>query len=195
MTDLASLPAKIEAEGLDRFPSVIGDARRPLPYALVVAQRDEAWNTFFRDERGLVEEQSVRTYADENAACEDFLALLRSEIRIKKLRQEILARDALVKRTMAALRTQVDAGGLGHLNAVIGDASTQKPFALVLARRDEVWSTYFLDERGLVEEQSIRTYDDVEAAAADFLRLLGNLARIEEIGAELAARRQAQRPQ
>lgn len=101
----------------------------------------------------------------------------------------------MVARTLAALRTQVDAGGLGHLNAVIGDASTQKPFALVLARRDEVWSTYFLDERGLVEEQSIRTYDHVEAAAADFLRLLGNLARIEEIDAELAARRQAQRPQ
>ncbi|WP_152970082.1 hypothetical protein [Frigoribacterium sp. RIT-PI-h] len=38
-------------------------------------------------------------------------------------------------------------------------------------------------ERGLVEEQSVRTYGDVEAAAADFLRLLRNLARIEEIGA------------
>jgi hypothetical protein len=50
-------------------------------------------------------------------------------------------------------------------------------------------------ERGLVEEQSIRTHDDVEAAAADFLRLLGNLARIEEIDAHMAARRQAQRPQ
>jgi hypothetical protein len=101
----------------------------------------------------------------------------------------------MVARTLAALRTQVDAGELGHLNAIIGDATTGKPFALVLARRDEVWSTYFLDERGLVEEQSVRTYDDVESAAADFLRLLRNLARIEEIDAQRAARRQARRPQ
>jgi hypothetical protein len=50
-------------------------------------------------------------------------------------------------------------------------------------------------ERGLVEEQSVRTYDDVESAAADFLRLLRNLARIEEIDAQRAARRQARRPQ
>ena len=50
-------------------------------------------------------------------------------------------------------------------------------------------------ERGLVEEQSVRTSGYVEAAAADFLRLLRNLARIEEIGAQLAARRQVQRPQ
>lgn len=50
-------------------------------------------------------------------------------------------------------------------------------------------------ERGLVEEQSIRTHDDVEPAAVDFLPLLRNLARIEEIDAHMAARRQVQRPQ
>lgn len=95
----------------------------------------------------------------------------------------------------SGLLARVEAEGLDRFPSVIGDARRALPYALVVAQRGETWSTYFLDERGLVEEQSVRTYGDVEAAAADFLRLLRNLARIEEIRAQRTARRQAQRPQ
>ncbi|KQO48353.1 MULTISPECIES: hypothetical protein [unclassified Frigoribacterium] len=93
--------------------------------------------------------------------------------------------------SMESLESQVRALGLGHLNYVIGDPEASKPYALVIAKKAEIWTTFFVDERGLVEEQSVRTYGDQEAASADFIRLLRNMARIAEIDAELAARRRA----
>lgn len=93
--------------------------------------------------------------------------------------------------SMESLESQVQALGLGHLDHVIGDPEASKPHALVIAKKAEIWTTFFVDERGLVEEQSVRTHGDQEAASADFLRLLRNMARIAEIDAELAARRRA----
>jgi len=86
-----------------------------------------------------------------------------------------------------SLESQVQALGLGHLNYVIGDPEASKPYALVIAKKAEIWSTFYVDERGLVEEQSVRTYGDQEAASADFIRLLRNMARIAEIRKERAA--------
>lgn len=89
--------------------------------------------------------------------------------------------------SMESLESQVQALGLGHLNYVIGDPEASKPYALVIAKKAEIWSTFYVDERGLVEEQSVRTYGDQEAASADFIRLLRNMARIAEIRKERAA--------
>jgi hypothetical protein len=93
--------------------------------------------------------------------------------------------------SMESLESQVQALGLGHLNYVIGDPEASKPYALVIAEKAQIWTTFFVDERGLIEEQSVRTYGDQEAASADFIRLLRNMARIAEIREERAARRRA----
>lgn len=93
--------------------------------------------------------------------------------------------------SMESLEAQVQALGLGHLNYVIGDPEASKPYALVIAEKAQIWTTFFVDERGLIEEQSVRTYGDQEAASADFIRLLRNMARIAEIREERAARRRA----
>jgi len=90
-----------------------------------------------------------------------------------------------------SLESQVQALGLGHLNYVIGDPEASKPYALVIAEKAQIWTTFYVDERGLVEEQSVRTYGDQEAASADFIRLLRNMARIAEIRKERAARGRA----
>lgn len=58
--------------------------------------------------------------------------------------------------SMESLESQVQALGLGHLNYVIGDPEASKPYALVIAKKAELWTTFYVDERGLVEEQSVR---------------------------------------
>ena len=79
MTDLASLPAQMEAEDVNRVRVAIGDDYLRRPDCLAVARHDGVWSTFYVDERAAVEERSLHTFADEVSAVADFLDRLRSQ--------------------------------------------------------------------------------------------------------------------
>jgi len=77
MTTLEAAVATIEAEGLDRFPYVIGDDHGSSTNALVLTQQDGVWTSFSTNERAGVEETSIRTYEDLSRALDDFVRLMR----------------------------------------------------------------------------------------------------------------------
>jgi hypothetical protein len=89
MTDLASLPAQMEAEDVNRVRVALGDDYLRRPDCLAVARRDGVWSTFYVDERAAVEERSLHTFPDEVSAVADFLDRLRSQHRKLEIRDEL----------------------------------------------------------------------------------------------------------
>jgi hypothetical protein len=89
--------------------------------------------------------------------------------------------------TLASLTNRVDQLGLGHLNFLIGDAETRRPYALVIAQDEGVWSTFVRDERGLTRVKSVRTYPDERSAVEGFLVLLNGIALVKRLRSEAAA--------
>ncbi len=87
----ASLPNRLNQLGLGHLNFLIGDAETQRPSALVIAQGEDGWSTFVRDERGLTRAKSVRTYPDERSAVEGFLVLLDGIALVKRLRSEAAA--------------------------------------------------------------------------------------------------------
>jgi hypothetical protein len=66
----------------------------------------------------------------------------------------------------------IEAEGLDRFAYVIGDDHGSSADALVLTRRDGVWTSFSTNERAGVEETSIRTYEELSDALDDFLRLM-----------------------
>ena len=89
--------------------------------------------------------------------------------------------------TLASLTNRVDRLGLGHLNFLIGDAETRRPYALVIAQDEGVWSTFVRDQRGLTRVKSVRTYPDERSAVEGFLVLLNGIALVKRLRSEAAA--------
>jgi len=65
----------------------------------------------------------------------------------------------------------IEAEGLDRFAYVIGDHASSAD-ALVLTRRDGVWTSFSTNERAGVEETSVRTYEELSDALDDFLRLM-----------------------
>ncbi|WAC51939.1 hypothetical protein [Frigoribacterium sp. SL97] len=86
---LESLPAQMEAEGLNRVRFALGDVYLRRPDSFAVARRDGVWSTFHVDERAAVEERSLHTFPDEVSAVADFLDRLRSQHRKLEIRDEL----------------------------------------------------------------------------------------------------------
>ena len=86
---LESLPAQMEAEGLDRVHVALGDVYLRRLDCLAVAPRDGVWSTFFIDERAAVEEASLHAFPDEVSAMADFLDRLRSQHRKLEIQDEL----------------------------------------------------------------------------------------------------------
>jgi len=66
----------------------------------------------------------------------------------------------------------IEAEGLDRFAYVIGDDEAGSADALVLTRRDGVWTSFSTNERAGVEETSVRTYEELSDALDDFLRLM-----------------------
>ena len=71
-------------------------------------------------------------------------------------------------------------------DSTTGDTSSD---CLAVARRDGVWSTFYIDERAAVEEASLHAFPDEVSAVADFLDRLRSQHRKLEIQDELRDRR------
>ena len=85
MTTVEATVATIEAEGLDRFRYVIGDDHANEMDALVLAERDGVWTSFFTSERAAVMTTSIRTYENLSDALDDFLRLMRQRAELEVL--------------------------------------------------------------------------------------------------------------
>ncbi|KPG88062.1 hypothetical protein [Frigoribacterium sp. RIT-PI-h] len=74
--------------------------------------------------------------------------------------------------TLEATLATIEAEGLDRFAYVIGDDHGSSADALVLTRRDGVWTSFSTNERAGVEESSVRTYEELSDALDDFLRLM-----------------------
>jgi len=66
----------------------------------------------------------------------------------------------------------IEAEGLDRFAHVIGDDHSSSADALVLTRRDGVWTSFSTTERAGVEETGVRTDEELSDALDDFLRLM-----------------------
>jgi len=187
MATIESVHAVMAAEGLDDLGHVIDGDHANRTDCLVVTRRDDAWVTFSTDERATVVDESVRTYPSESEALEDFLVLLR----LKKLLRDLQRERDLERAAMSleSLPAQMEAEGLDRVRVALGDVYLRRPDCLAVARRDGVWSTFYIDERAAVEERSPHTFPDEASAVADFLHRLRSQHRKLEIQDELRDRR------
>jgi hypothetical protein len=187
MATIESVHAVMAAEGLDDLGHVIDGDHTNRTDCLVVTRRDDAWVTFSTDERATVVDESMRTYPSESEALEDFLVLLRLKGLLRDLRRERdLERAAM---SLESLPAQMEAEGLNRVCVALGDDYLRRPDCLAVARRDGVWSTFYVDERAAVEERSLHTFPDEVSAVADFLDRLRLQHRKREIQDELRDRR------
>jgi hypothetical protein len=187
MATIESVHAVMAAEGLDDLGHVIDGDHTNRTDCLVVTRRDDAWVTFSTDERATVVDESTRTYPSESEALEDFLVLLRLKKLLRDLRRERdLERAAM---SLESLPAQMEAEGLNRVCVALGDDYPRRPDCLAVARRDGVWSTFYIDERAAVEERSLHTFPDEVSAVADFLDRLRLQHRKREIQDELRDRR------
>jgi len=187
MATIDSVRAVMAAEGLHDLGHVVDGDHANRTDCLVVTRRDDAWVTFSTDERATVIDESVRTYPSESEALEDFLVLLR----LKKLLRD-LQRERDVERaamSLESLPAQMEAEGLNRVRVALGDVYLRRPDCLAVARRDGVWSTFYIDERAAVEEASLHAFPDEVSAVADFLDRLRSQHRKLEIQDELRDRR------
>jgi hypothetical protein len=187
MATIESVHAVMAAEGLHDLGHVVDGDHANRTDCLVVTRRDDAWVTFSTDERATVIDESVRTYPSESEALEDFLVLLR----LKKLLRD-LQRERDVERaamSLESLPAQMEAEGLNRVRVALGDVYLRRPDCLAVARRDGVWSTFYIDERAAVEEASLHAFPDEVSAVADFLDRLRSQHRKLEIQDELRDRR------
>ncbi len=187
MATIDSVRAVMAAEGLDDLAHVIDGDPANRTDCLVVTRRDDAWVSFSTDERAAVVDGSVRTYPSESEALEDFLVLLR----LKKLLRDLQRERDLERAAMSleSLPAQMEAEGLTRVSVALGDVYLRRPDCLAVARRDGVWSTFYVDERAAVEERSLHTFPDEVSAVADFLDRLRSQHRKLEIQDELRDRR------
>lgn len=187
MATIDSVRAVMAAEGLDDLAHVIDGDPANRTDCLVVTRRDDAWVSFSTDERAAVVDGSVRTYPSESEALEDFLVLLR----LKKLLRDLQRERDLERAAMSleSLPAQMEAEGLTRVSVALGDVYLRRPDCLAVARRDGVWSTFYVDERAAVEERSLHTFPDEVSAVADFLDRLRSQHHKLEIQDELRDRR------
>ena len=190
MATIESVHAVMAAEGLDDLAHVIDGDHANSTDCLVVTRRDDAWVTFSTDERAAVVDGSVRTYPSESEALDDFLVLLRMKELIRDLQRERdLERVERAPMSLESLPAQMEAEGLDRVHVALGDVYLRRLDCLAVARRDGVWSTFFIDERAAVEEASLHTFPDEDSAVADFLDRLRSQHRELEIQDELRDRR------
>ncbi|WP_157485218.1 hypothetical protein [Frigoribacterium sp. Leaf8] len=212
MMDVDGLRAEVEAAGFGHLGFLIGNTSLPVSGAHVIGQIDGVWVTFLRDERGLVEELTLVEHPDERSAVTEFMSQLRNLARLDELRavleaESLLRLDHVIdgdytrgstassrrsmtdddSNTLASLPNRVNQLGLGHLNFLIGDGETQRPYALVIAQGEGGWSTFVRDERGLTRVKSVRTYPDERSAVEGFLVLLDGIALVKRLRSEAAA--------
>jgi len=187
MATIESVHAVMAAEGLHDLGHVVDGDHANRTDCLVVTRRDDAWVTFSTDERATVIDESVRTYPSESEALEDFLVLLR----LKKLLRDLQRERDLERAAMSleSLPAQMEAEGLKRVRVALGDVYLRRPDCLAVARRDGVWSTFYIDERAAVEEASLHAFPDEVSAVADFLDRLRSQHRKLEIQDELRDRR------
>jgi hypothetical protein len=187
MATIESVHAVMAAEGLHDLGHVVDGDHANRTDCLVVTRRDDAWVTFSTDERATVIDESVRTYPSESEALEDFLVLLRLKKLLRDLQRE---RDVeRAARSLESLPAQMEAEGLNRVRVALGDVYLRRPDCLAVARRDGVWSTFYIDERAAVEEASLHAFPDEVSAVADFLDRLRSQHRKLEIQDELRDRR------
>ncbi|ROS53805.1 hypothetical protein [Frigoribacterium sp. PhB118] len=190
MATIDSVRAVMAAEGLDDLAHVIDGDPANRTDCLVVTRRDDAWVSFSTDERAAVVDGSVRTYPSESEALEDFLVLLRLKKLLRDLQRERdLERVEGAAMSLASLPAQMEAEDVNRIRVALGDDYLRRPDCLAVARRDGVWSTFYVDERAAVEERSLHTFPDEVSAVADFLDRLRSQHRKLEIQDELRDRR------
>ncbi|KQN41037.1 hypothetical protein [Frigoribacterium sp. Leaf44] len=191
MATIESVRVVMAAEGLDDLAHVIDGDHANRTDCLVVTRRDDAWVTFSTDERAAVVDGSVRTYPSESEALEDFLVLLRLKKLLRDLQRERdLERVERASMTdLESLPAHMEAEGLNRVRVALGDVYLRRPDCLAVARRDGVWSTFYVDARAAVEERSLHTFPDEVSAVADFLDRLRSQHRKLEIQDELRDRR------
>ncbi|MBD8141068.1 hypothetical protein IFT36_11000 [Frigoribacterium sp. CFBP 13605] len=190
MATIDSVRAVMAAEGLDDLAHVIDGDPANRTDCLVVTRRDDAWVSFSTDERAAVVDGSVRTYPSESEALEDFLVLLRLKKLLRDLQRERdLERVEGAAMSLASLPAQMEAEDVNRVRVALGDDYLRRPDCLAVARRDGVWSTFYVDERAAVEERSLHTFPDEVSAVADFLDRLRSQHRKLEIQDELRDRR------
>lgn len=190
MATIDSVRAVMAAEGLDDLAHVIDGDPANRTDCLVVTRRDDAWVSFSTDERAAVVDGSVRTYPSESEALEDFLVLLRLKKLLRDLQRERdLERVERAAMSLASLPAQMEAEDVNRIRVALGDDYLRRPDCLAVARRDGVWSTFYVDERAAVEERSLHTFPDEVSAVADFLDRLRSQHRKLEIQDELRDRR------
>ncbi|MGY3262139.1 hypothetical protein [Frigoribacterium sp. 2355] len=187
MATIDSVRAVMAAEGLDDLAHVIDGDPANRTDCLVVTRRDDAWVSFSTDERAAVVDESMRTYPSESEALEDFLVLLR----LKKLLRDLQRERDLERAAMSleSLPAQMEVEGLTRVSVALGDVYLRRQDCLVVARRECVWSTFYVDERAAVEERSLHAFPDEVSAVADFLDRLRSQHRKLEIQDELRDRR------
>lgn len=190
MATIDSVRAVMAAEGLDDLAHVIDGDPANRTDCLVVTRRDDAWVSFSTDERAAVVDESMRTYPSESEALEDFLVLLRLKKLLRDLQRERdLERVEGAAMSLASLPAQMEAEDVNRIRVALGDDYLRRPDCLAVARRDGVWSTFYVDERAAVEERSLHTFPDEVSAVADFLDRLRSQHRKLEIRDELRDRR------
>ena len=190
MATIESVCVVMAAEGLDDLAHVIDGDHANRTDCLVVTRRDDAWVTFSTDERAAVVDESMRTYPSESEALEDFLVLLRLKKLLRDLQRERdLERVEGAAMSLASLPAQMEAEDVNRVRVALGDDYLRRPDCLAVARRDGVWSTFYVDERAAVEERSLHTFPDEVSAVADFLDRLRSQHRKLEIRDELRDRR------
>ena len=190
MATIESVHAVMAAEGLDDLAHVIDGDHANSTDCLVVTRHDDAWVTFSTDERAAVVDGSVRTYPSESEALDDFLVLLRMKELIRDLQRERdLERVERAPMSLESLPAQMEAEGLVRVRVALGDVYLRRPDCLAVARRDGVWSTFYIDERAAVEKRSLHAFPDEVSAVADFLDRLRSQHRKLEIQDELRDRR------
>jgi hypothetical protein len=91
-----------------------------------------------------------------------------------------------------SLPERIASEGLQGIRVAIGDEYLRRLDCLAVARRDGVWSTFYVDERSSIEERSARTYADESSAVEGFLERLRLQKRKVEIHEELRERRRHQ---
>lgn len=190
MATIESVRVVMVAEGLDDLAHVLVGDHANRTDCLVVTRRDDAWVTFSTDERAAVVDESMRTYPSESEALEDFLVLLRLKKLLRDLQRERdLERVEGAAMSLASLPAQMEAEDVNRIRVALGDDYLRRPDCLAVARRDGVWSTFYVDERAAVEERSLHTFPDEVSAVADFLDRLRSQHRKLEIQDELRDRR------
>ncbi|VXB94186.1 hypothetical protein [Frigoribacterium sp. 9N] len=190
MATIESVRVVMAAEGLDDLAHVLVGDHANRTDCLVVTRRDDAWVTFSTDERAAVVDESMRTYPSESEALEDFLVLLRLKKLLRDLQRERdLERVEGAAMSLASLPAQMEAEDVNRIRVALGDDYLRRPDCLAVARRDGVWSTFYVDERAAVEERSLHTFPDEVSAVADFLDRLRSQHRKLEIQDELRDRR------